>query len=63
MVIKRALRMLLLLVISWFLAACVSAFDPDIFMLRLSATPVLFTFSLALIIYFSDHVSIPGGTA
>lgn len=59
MVIKRALRMLLLLVISWFFAACVSAFDPDIFMFRLSATPVLFAFSLALIIYFSDHVIDP----
>ncbi len=52
----RSLRMLLQLAASYLLVACVSIFAPDVFLLRLIATPVLLAFSLALLMYFDDHI-------
>lgn len=57
---KRSLLMLLQLAVAYLFVACVSIIMPDVFLLRLSATLVLLAFSLALMMYFDDHIIDPG---
>ena len=59
--VKRSLQMLMQLAAAYVFAACVSVFVPDVFLLRLSTTLVLLAFSLALMLYFDDHI-IDAGT-
>ena len=57
---KRSLLLLLQLAAAFLLAACVSIFAPDVFLLRQSTTLFLLVLSLALMMYFDDHIIDPG---
>ena len=53
---KKSMMMLLRLALLYIISACISAFAPDVFLLRNSATVFLMAVSLSLTIYFSDHI-------
>ena len=53
---KKALRMLLLLALLYTAAALVTIFAPDVFLLRHCSSLILMALSLALMLYFSEHI-------
>ena len=57
--IGRSLLMLLRLSVLYVITACVSIFAPDLFLLRHASTIVLMVYSLALMLYFSNHIIEP----
>ncbi|MBR4158273.1 MAG: hypothetical protein IKR07_05105 [Oscillospiraceae bacterium] len=58
--VRRAIRMLAMLAVLYVLTACLSAFAPDRFLLRMPTTFCLMGLSLGLQLYFSARVIDPG---
>ncbi|MBR6152182.1 MAG: hypothetical protein IKQ25_12945 [Lachnospiraceae bacterium] len=54
--VKKMLLLLLQLVILYCISAFISLFAPDVFLLRYSSTLFLMAVSVALLLYFADHV-------
>lgn len=53
---RKALRMLFQLSVLYGIASCSSVFLPDVFLLRNMSTFLLMAFSLALLLYFAEHI-------
>ncbi len=54
--LKKSLLMLLGLAVAYVLAALVAVYDPGVFLLRGLSNIVLMAYSLALMVYFADHI-------
>ncbi len=52
----KTLRMLFQLALLYVFAASVSVFEPDVFLLRKTATFILLAYSLMLLTYFAEHI-------
>lgn len=57
--VKRSLLMLAMLALLYSVSACASVFAPDSFLLRKPTTFILLAYSLALTMFFSDHIIEP----
>ena len=54
--LKRSLLMLLGLAAAYILAALVAVYDPGVFLLRSLSNIVFISYSLALLVFFADHI-------